>query len=189
MIRIYLTFLICAPLLMVNAQNFTTSTKSGIDLRTYETFTVVRGDLVVGEDAEIDKDAFFERIKKAIIKEMQVRGYRFQDDSLAQLRISYVVETSSRMDVVNLGPMGQAPTTNPAQMDQSQSWSREIRQGSLILDIEDASSKSVIWSAEGVMDASRTRGGNLIDYAVQNAFRKFPDKTRKQKPDKKKSKL
>lgn len=188
MIRIYLAILLNTILLSGYAQNFTTSTKSGVDLLSFDTFTVVRGDLVAGEDAEVDKDAFFERIKAAIIKEMQVRGYRYQDDSLAQLRVSYVVETSSRMDVVELGPMGQSPTTNPAMMDQSKNWSREILQGSLILEIEEGSKNSVIWSSEGVMDASRTRGGNLIDYAVQRAFYKFPDKTKKQKSSRKKSK-
>ena len=188
MIRIYLTILLSSVFLSVYAQNFTTSTKSGVDLRLFDTFTVVRGDLIVEEDAEVDKDAFFERIKAAIVKELGARGYRYQDDSLAQLRVSYVVETSSRMDVVELGPMGQAPTTNPAMMDQSRNWSRDIRQGSLILEIEDASKSSVIWSSEGVMDASRTRGGNLIDYAVQRAFYKFPDKTKKMKSSSKKSK-
>jgi hypothetical protein len=36
------------------------------------------------------------------------------------------------------------------------------------------------------MDATRTRGGNVVDIAVQIAFRKFPDKNKKEKPSKKK---
>jgi hypothetical protein len=169
----------------LSAQNFTTSTTAGVDLKAFETFAVVKGEVVIAEDANFNKENFHQRIQKAIQQELQLRGYRQAADSLAQLRVSYVVESSSRMDVVQLGPMGGMPTTNPANINMSQDWSREFRQGSLFLEIEDTARKSVIWTAEGVMDASRTRGGNLVDIAVQNAFRKFPDRTKKEKPAKK----
>ena len=166
-------------------QEFTVSTKSGVDLKTYESFTVVKGDVLTAEDRQIDEDAFFTEIKTAIVREMEVRGYKFVDDPTAQLAVSYVVETTMKFESQRLGPLGQTPITNPANVDASPNWSKEFRQGSLIIDMVDSSKKSSVWSAEGVMDITRSRGGNIVDYAVRMAFKKFPDKTKKEKKSKK----
>lgn len=175
--------LFCLMMNTTRAQEFTSSTKSGVDLKVFETFTVVKGELVVRENRTIDKEEFFVEIRKSIRHEMESRGYRYSEDSTAQLFVSYVVETTLASESENLGPMGLTPTANPAMVDQSRTWSRSFRQGILIIEIEDHR-KSVLWSSEGVMDISRTRGGNVLDYAVQAAFRKFPDKTKKEKTKK-----
>jgi hypothetical protein len=161
-------------------QEFTSSTKSGVDLKVFETFTVVKGVLIVKDNRAIDKDEFFTEILKSIRHEMESRGYIYQEDSTAQLFVSYVVETTLASESENLGPMGLTPTANAAMVDQSRTWSRSFRQGILILEIEDQRN-NVLWSSEGVMDISRSRGGNVLDFAVQAAFRKFPDKTKKEK--------
>lgn len=165
-------------------QDFTTSTASGVDLLKYETFTVVRGSVIANADQPINKDALYEAIKPSIIRELEMRGYKFQDDSAAQLTVSYVVETTIRMDVQRQGQIGQFVVTNPSGANQDQGWSREFTQGMLILEIEDTSRKTSVWSAEGMMDITRTRGGNLLDAAVRNAFRKFPDRNKKVKTGK-----
>jgi hypothetical protein len=166
-------------------QNFETSTKKGVDLRLYQTFTVVKGAVISGGDQPIDANALFNEIKPMIIHELQKKGYVFED-SAAELAATYVVETTVRTEVQNFGPLGQAPASNPAMANQPQTWSREFRQGTLIINLDDTSRKTTVWSAEGIMDISRTRGGNLLDYAVKNAFRKFPDKTKADKKAKKK---
>jgi hypothetical protein len=177
-----LLFLMLHPSL---AQEFTSSTKSGVDLKVFETFTVVKGELVVQENRAIDKDEFFTEIRKSIRHEMETRGYTYKEDSTAQLFVSYVVETTLASESENLGPMGLTPTANAAMVDQSRTWSRSFRQGILILEIEDQRN-NVLWSSEGIMDISRSRGGNVLDVAVRAAFRKFPDKTKKEKTKKSK---
>jgi hypothetical protein len=116
---------------------------------------------------------------------METRGYTYKEDSTAQLFVSYVVETTLASESENLGPMGLTPTANAAMVDQSRTWSRSFRQGILILEIEDQRN-NVLWSSEGIMDISRSRGGNVLDVAVRAAFRKFPDKTKKEKTKKSK---
>jgi hypothetical protein len=175
--------LLCLVMRAAIAQEFTSSTKSGVDLLVFETFTVVKGELVVRENRTIDKDEFFNEIRKSIRHEMESRGYTYMEDSAAQLTVSYVVETTLATESENLGPLGMTPTANAAMVDQSRTWSRSFRQGILILEIEDQRN-NVLWSSEGVMDISRARGGNVLDYAVQSAFRKFPDKTKKVKSKK-----
>lgn len=171
--------------ILASAQNFEIAVKKGIDLKSYQTFTVVKGAVISGGDQPVDANALYNEIKPMIIRELQRRGYVYLD-SAAELTATYVVETMMRTDIQRLGPLGQAPATNPAMVDQSQTWSREFRQGTLILNLVDISRKTTVWSAEGTMDISRTRGGNLLDYAVKNAFRKFPDKTKTDRKRKKK---
>jgi hypothetical protein len=163
------------------SQDFKTSTASGVDLLKYETFTVVPGSVITNSDQPINKEAFYDEIKSSIIRELEVRGYKFLNDSTAQLTVSYVIETSVKMDVQQQGRLGQqVVVTNPAGT-QTQNWSREFTQGMLILEIEDTARSTAVWSAEGIMDINRTRGGNLLDNAVRSAFRKFPDKNKKVK--------
>jgi hypothetical protein len=168
-------------------QDFTTSTASGVDLKKYESFTVVPGSVITNSDQPINKEAFYNEIRASIVRELEVRGYKFLDDSTAQLTVSYVIETTLKMDFQRQGHIGQqVVVTNPAGTSQNQNWSREFTQGTLILEIEDNARKTSVWSAEGIMDVNRTRGGNLLDNAVRSAFRKFPDKGKKDKTPKRK---
>lgn len=168
-------------------QDFQTSTASGVDLLSYQTFTVARGSVISNSEQPIDKEAFYKEIRTSIIREMEFRGYTFQDDSTAQLIVSYVIETTVKFDVQQQGRLGQqVVVTNPSSANQTQAWSREFTQGMLILEVEDAQKKSIIWSAEGMMDINRTREGNLLDNAVRSAFRKFPNKNKPAKGSKKK---
>ncbi len=167
-------------------QDFQTSTASGVDLLKYNTFTVVRGSVISNADQSINKEAFYNEIKPSIIRELELRGYKFLSDSTADLTVSYVIETSLKMDVQRQGQLAQqVVVTNPSSGSQTQNWSREFTQGMLILEIEDTSRGTAVWSAEGIMDVTRMRGGNILDNAVRSAFRKFPDKTRKVKKSRK----
>ena len=183
--KVFLAGVGLALVVCSSAQNFEVAVEKGVDVKRYNTFTVVKGAVVSGGDQPIDANQLYKDITPMIVREMEQRGYVYVD-SAAELDATYVVETLMRTDVQNLGPLGQAPATNPAQVDQSQTWSREFRQGTLIINIVDAARKTTVWSAEGTMDISRTRGGNLLDYAVKNAFRKFPDKKKADKTKKKK---
>lgn len=168
-------------------QEFQTSTASGVDLLSYQTFTVARGSVISNSEQPIDKEAFYKEIRTSIIREMEFRGYTFQDDSTAQLIVSYVIETTVKFDVQQQGRLGQqVVVTNPSSANQTQAWSREFTQGMLILEVEDVQKKSIIWSAEGMMDINRTREGNLLDNAVRSAYRKFPNKNKPAKGSKKK---
>ncbi|MDH4057548.1 MAG: DUF4136 domain-containing protein [Cyclobacteriaceae bacterium] len=183
--KFFLVVLVITTFCKAWAQEFTTAIIQGVDLKKYEFFTVAIGEVMTGGDQAIDKDAFYKEIKVFIIREMEARGYKFSDSS-AQLSASYLVETTVRTDIQNLGPLGQSPTTNPAMVNQSQVWSRDFQQGTLFISLDDIVKKGTVWSSEGTMDITRTRGGNLLEHAVKNAFRELPDKTKKEKKSKKK---
>lgn len=183
-------FILCYVIFLVStsmfAQDFKASTQKGVDLKKYETFSILKGEVVTSEDSKMDKDQFYTDFRRITIEEMESRGYKFVDDTTAQLAISYVVETSRVIESENVGPLGQMPQRNAGEV-QTQTWSRDFTRGSLIIAIE-AGANNQVWSSEGTMDAARTRGGNVLEYAIKTALRDFPDKNKKTKRSKRNKK-
>ena len=175
-------FGVCAMILVslsVCAQDFKTSTQKGVDLKKYETFTIIQGEVVTSEDSKMDKEQFYKDFVRIAVKELEAKGYKFVKDSTANLSISYVVETSRVIESENVGPLGQMPQRNAGDV-QTQTWSRDFTRGSLIIAAE-LGKNNQVWSSEGTMDVARTRGGNVLEYAIKNALRDFPDKNAKPK--------
>jgi hypothetical protein len=164
------------------AQDFKASTQKGVDLKKYETFTIEQGEVVVSEDTKIDKDQLFKDFKRVTLAEMKGRGYKYVEDSTAQLVISYVVETSRVVESENVGPLGQMPQRNAGDV-QTQTWSRDFMRGSLIMSME-AGKNNLVWTAEGTIDGARTRGGNALEYAIKSALDDFPNRNKKTKKKK-----
>lgn len=171
---------------IVSAQDFESSTQKGIDLKKYETFTLSKGEVVTSEDSKMDKDQFYKDFKRITISELGKLGYKYVEDSTAQLYVSYVVETMRVVESENVGPLGEMPQRNAGDV-QTQTWSRNFTRGSLIISME-AGKNNLVWSSEGVMDAARTRGGNVLEYAIKSALSDFPDRTKKTKKQKRNKK-
>lgn len=163
----------------VCAQEFKSSVQKGVDLKKYETFTLERGEVVTGEDSKMNKDDFYNDFKRIATAELEARGYRYTDDTTAQLSFSYVMKTSRVIESENVGPLGQMPQRNAGDV-QTQTWSRDFTRGSLIIAAE-AGKNNQVWSTEGTMDVAHARGGNVLEYAVRNALKDFPDKNKKDK--------
>lgn len=170
---------------VVSAQEFKASTRKGVDLKIYETFTIEKGEVVMSEDSKVDKDQLYIDFKRFAIFELEKLGYKYVEDS-AQLSVSYVVETTRVVETENVGPLGQMPQRNAGDV-QTQTWSRDFTRGSLIISME-AGTNNLVWSSEGTMDVARTRGGNVLEYAVKSALSDFPDKNRKTKKRKRNKK-
>jgi hypothetical protein len=170
----------------LSAQDFKASTQKGVDVRKYETFTIEKGEVVTSEDSKMDKDQFYEDFKRIVIPEMESLGYKYVNDTTAQLSVSYVVETMRVIESENVGPLGQMPQRNAGDV-QTQTWSRDFTRGSLIVSM-DAGKNNLVWSSEGMMDVARTRGGNVLEYAIKSALRDFPDRNKESKKKKRNKK-
>jgi hypothetical protein len=170
----------------VFAQDFKSSTQKGVDLKKYKTFMIEEGEVVTSEDSKMDRDQFYKDFKRITIPEMESRGYSYIEDTTAQLSVSYVVETSRVIESENVGPLGQMPQRNAGDV-QTQTWSRDFTRGSLIISME-AGKNNLVWSSEGAMDVARTRGGNVLEYAIKSALSDFPDKHKKSKKRKRNKK-
>lgn len=176
-------FVVCSSAL---AQEFKASTQKGVDLKKYETFRIEQGEIVTSEDSKMDKEQFFKDFKRIAITELESKGYKYTEDTTANLSFSYVVETMRVIESENVGPLGQMPQRTPGEV-QTQTWSRDFTRGSLIISVE-AGKSNLVWSTEGTMDVARTRGGNVLEYSIRNALKDFPDKNAKERKRKRNKK-
>ncbi|MBA4053596.1 MAG: hypothetical protein C0490_02690, partial [Marivirga sp.] len=79
---LFLASLISLPLL---CQSVKAITEKGVDFLKYETFNVVKGEVMTPPDErKINEQALFQTLKTAVVKEMELRGYKLVEDSSAQ---------------------------------------------------------------------------------------------------------
>jgi len=165
----------------VGAQTVETHTQKGVDLTEYKTFTVTKGEFMTPADEKnTSEDELFATIKKSIIKELEMRGYTYVADS-AQMVVSYVAGGYNFTDGGSNGPLGQRPADNPVDMDQSRSWSRETREGMMMIQIDDAHSKKELWKANANLVLNGADLHRALDASVYKAFKKFPKRSKKKK--------
>ncbi len=164
------------------AQSTKTKRAPGVDLTTYTSFTVVKGEFMTPSDEQkIDEEKLFEGIKKEVMEEMELRGYTYLDDSTAQLTVSYVAGSFNKTESEYLGPMGGTPASTGADLNQSRSLSHNSRQGFLILDVVDTHSKRELWSTDSQIDLSIVESIRALESIVVKSFKKFPSKLKKKK--------
>jgi len=172
--------LICTVAIQTFAQTVEIKTAPGVDLTSYNTFTVVKGEFMTPSDEQrIDEDKLFEGIKKKVIEEMELRGYTYVPDSTAQLAVSYVAGAFNKTQSEYLGPMGGTPASSAADLNQSRSLSHNSRMGFLILDVEDTRTKKELWSAESQIDLVTIDSARALEGIVMKSFKKFPNKLKK----------
>jgi len=181
-LQLVLMFMVSIPLF---GQSMDVKMEKGIDLTKYETFAVMKGEFMTPTDErKIDEQALFQSIKKAVIRELELRGYTFVDDSSAQLYVSYVAGAYDLTQGGSMGPLSQTPASTPSDMNQSRSWSRESRQGMMVVDIVEARRKKEIWTASGTITLEGGEMNRVLDAVVYKAFKKFPSKNKGKKKKK-----
>ena len=147
----------------------------------YATFRIDKGELVTIGDRKIDEQKFYDHFRKVVTEELELRGYRAVVDSAADLVISYMGQGTMRLDVENVGPLGQAPVTDPSGVSAPRNWSREYREGSLIIDIVDPKSKKTVWRSSSTMDISAVEDEKVVNGIIFKTFKKYPAKSGKKK--------
>lgn len=163
-------------------QSIKTKTAKGVDITKYETFTVMKGEFMTPpEEQKIDEEELFQAFRKATISEMEMRGFKYVPDSSAQLYVSYVAGAYDLNQAGTMGPLSQTPASNPSEMNQSRTWSRESRQGMMVIDIADAHKKDEIWSATGSLTIDGVDINRVLEGMIYKAFKKFPNKNKKKK--------
>lgn len=163
-------------------QSVKTVTEKGVDLLKYETFNVWKGEVMTPPDErKINEQTLYKTLKTAVVKEMELRGYKLVEDSSAQLYISYVAGAYNLTDGGNMGPLGQSPASSPSDLNQSRSWSHESRQGMMVLDITESRSNKPLWKATSNISLDGVDMDRALDAVVYKAFKKFPNKNKKKK--------
>jgi hypothetical protein len=159
----------------ITAQSVKISSDENIDWKPYKTFTVGPGELVTVLKNEVDEDVILDQIRKTIISELESRGFEYVPDG-AQLVVDFTGEAVETTTVEELGPLGQQPADEAIEMEQSQTWTQNRRQGSLAIDITDQKSNRSLWRSTITIEFSSNELAVIFNGAVGRSLRKFQGK-------------
>lgn len=172
-------FLRASLLLMIPlytwGQGIQTRFEKDRDYTIYKTFSFGEGEIITPKDQrQIDDQLLHRWIRDAVAGELQQKGLQ-PADSLGDLVISYIVGATTQLDFQNLGPLGTAPG-NP-----SQTWSQDVRTGSLVIDLNDRNG-FLIWRIDATMALSAGAAvEKQIDQVVFQGYKKWPKPKKKKK--------
>ena len=150
-------------------------TNKDVDMRTFKTFRIDNGELVSVTQQPVNEKELRETVRSAIIEELKSKGYRHVDDSAsAMCSITFVAEVIEKLEQQNVGPLGQRPASTAADMDQSTIWSRETRQGSLVIEVVENARKKFLWRANSTVEFGTYALNDVMRGTVARALRKYP---------------
>jgi hypothetical protein len=156
------------------SQKVKTSAEKGFDLAAYKTFTVEAADLVSVTKEDINKSAIIKGMTETIKSELKSRDYTYQSDSSSELIISFVAEVVDQLNVENVGPLGRQPATRASDIDQSNTWSQESRQGSVAIEIIDRKTRKTIWRSTVTFDFGGNDLSTVLNGQIMRSMRKLP---------------
>lgn len=158
------------------AQTVATDRDAAGNLKAFRTFHVEQGDLVavLPPDVQINKEAILSAIRGSLISELQSRGYQYTEDSTgAEMTVSFVAEIIQRLDVEDLGPLGQQPATTAAEMDRTQTWSQETRQGNVSVQLTAGRGEN-LWRGRTTVMIGNNAMEEVLAGAASRCVRKVP---------------
>lgn len=173
-------FLICLSFIPAFTQDVKVEYDKTKDYSGYKTFKFGESEIVTPkEKKQISDKALDKIIKDAIIKELTEKGLA-QNDSTAQLVVTYVAGVFEHSETQNLGRLGQTPGQTGSS---AQTWSNNYTQGELIIDLNDRQSNKLIWRINSQTNTTTPEAANYIDQIVDKGLKKFAvkPKTKKKK--------
>lgn len=183
MYKISLVVVLVAVWIQGFSQSITVSASDNIDYTMYETFRIQKGEFATPkEEREVSDEKLFDIISTAARRELELKGYRYTEDSTARFTVSYVAGAYNVTEGGNLGPLGGVPITNPSMIDQNRYWNEEHRAGLLVLEMTQGKSTTPIWSAEGKVNLTTVEEvERSVDSLVAKMLKKFPSRIKKKK--------
>ena len=161
----------------LSAQDIEVEYDKDRDLTKYKTFTMGESEIITPKDRRLVNDEQLHGwVETALVNELVGKGLT-QVDSLGDLTVTYIIGSLEKMDVQNLGPMGTSPTNS------DQTWSRDYRQGSFVIDLNDRSNL-LIWRVNATTSNGTPSASAAIEQIVEKGFRKFSAKPKKEKKKK-----
>ena len=151
------------------------------DFSKYKTFSFGESEVITPQDENVDNNKKLQGwVKEAITRELETKGLK-RTDSLGDLSVSYVIGSSKRSEIENVGPLG----GTPGMIAQPRSSMRDYNMGSFIIDLKDKS-KNLIWRVNAETILISSEGQSSIDEIVTKGFKKYgkPVKAKKEKKQK-----
>jgi hypothetical protein len=143
---------------------------------THRTFRFGKSEIVTHkEDKKISDNALDKIIREIIEKEFSLKGIS-RDDAAGTLVVTYMAGSFHHSTIQQLGPLGTAPGQQGANI------TRDFDQGSLVIDVNEASGGALLWRVNSTMNTNIPDPRNAVSQVVARGFKKFgvpPKKKRK----------
>jgi hypothetical protein len=140
--------------------------------RTYSWLTRVEPP---GNDPRLQSSLLHSRIREAVASELTTKGLQHEPTAKPDLLVAYHVALQGKMDVSTVQNYPYGPTAWGAT---TTTHVRQYEEGSLILDLIDASSQQLVWrgsaQAEVKPDASPEEKQRRIKEAVHKILERYP---------------
>jgi hypothetical protein len=165
----------CLAFVSALAQDIKVDYDKTKDYSGYKTFKFGESEIVTPkEKKQITDKALDKIIKDALTQELTEKGLT-QNDSSAQLVITYVAGVFEHSETQRLGPLGTSPNSS------AQTWSNNYSQGELIIDLNDAQSNKLIWRINSQTNTTTPEAANYIEEIVDKGLKKFGVKPKSKK--------
>jgi Domain of unknown function (DUF4136) len=165
--KLHLIFIGCAISFALQSQDVKVEYDKTKDYSGYKTFRFGESEIVTPkEKKQITDKALNKIIRDAITKELGEKGLS-QNDSAAQLTVTYVAGEFEHSETQSLGPLGQTPGSS------AKTWSNNYTQGEFIIDLNDTRNNKLIWRINSQTNTASPETAQYIEQIVAKGFRKF----------------
>jgi hypothetical protein len=145
------------------------------DFRGYRTFGWLHGEQPETGDFRIDNPLIDKRIREAIDKTLQARGFKRVGDTGADFLVGYHLGLEKRLDVYT---MNAYYGYRRGGVSYPQTQVSEYEQGSLVIDIADTGRRTLVWRGTGTRRVSQSsspeKSSKVFRKAVAEILDRFP---------------
>lgn len=159
----------------LQAQDIMVEPGKNVPWETHRTFRFGKSEIVTHKEDKKISDAALDKIVREIIqKELSLKGIQ-RDDVSGTLIITYLAGSFHHSTVQRLGPLGAAPGQQGAAI------TRDFDQGSLVIDVNDASTGALVWRVNSTANTNIPDPRTSIEQVVAKGFKKFAISEKKKK--------
>lgn len=172
-ILIFCAILMTGPL---SSQSILVEPGKNVSWETHKTFRFGKSEIVTPkEDKKISDNSLDKLIRETVEREMHLKGI-IRDDA-GTLIITYLAGSFHHSEILRLGPAGSAPGMTTANLN------RDFDQGSLVIDINDASTGALVWRVNSTVSTNLADPRSNIEQVVGKGFKKFGPSSKRKKKD------
>lgn len=168
--KLFILLLFLAGISASYAQDIEAEYDKNRDFTIYKTFAIGEGEIITPKDQrKVSDDQIHKWVREAIASELKDKGL-VQLDSLADLKVTYIIGSLERSSLANnaSGGIGAGLVMN------------DYEQSSFVIDMNDRHN-FLVWRVNGVTSTTSPNASTMIDEVVAKGFKKFSIKPKKKK--------
>jgi len=166
----FIIFIFLTGISVSYAQNIQAEYDKNRDYAIYKSFALGEGEIITPKDQrKVQDETLHKWVREAIAEELKEKGL-VQLDSMADLKVTYIIGSLERSNLANnsAGGIGAGLVMN------------DYEQSSFVIDMNDRQN-FLIWRVNGITSTDSPNAVTMIDEVVAKGFKKFSIKPKKKK--------